>query len=312
MKKSMLLWLCVLIFSCAVIQPLHANAAPINTDTECTLTLHYTNNGMGFDNLDIHIYRVAEAFPDGTFELVIPYSSYPVNIHGITSQKEWKDVASTLSAYIGADHVQPYRTGKTDESGTVVFDKLETGLYLVGSVTAEDSEGSWLFSEFLMYLPTPLEDGSFDYDVEAIPKCIGFTPQPEGTKYTVIKLWKDAEYSEQRPVTITVNILNHGIVQDTVILSADNNWSYSWTDPDGTGSWAVVETDVPDHYQVTITSNETIFMITNTRQSDQPDPPPTGEIAPIWLYITIMWILGFLLVIFGIGVARGRFDEKKQ
>lgn len=312
MKKSMLRWLCVLIFCCAVLQPLQTNAAPIKTDSDCTLTLHYTNNGMGFDALDIHIYRVAEAFPDGTFELVAPYASYPVNIHGITSQKEWKDVASTLTAYIAADHVQPYRTGQTNESGTVDFDKLETGLYLVSSVTAEDTNGTWLFSEFMMYLPTPLDDGSFDYDVEAIPKRISFTPQPEGTKYTVVKLWKDVGYSEQRPAAVTVDILNHGVVHDTVILSADNNWSYSWTDPNGGGSWSVVEKDVPDHYMVTITSDETAFVITNTRQSDEPDPPQTGETAPIRLYITIMWISGFMLVIFGIGVSRGKYNEKKK
>lgn len=304
MRKNVLRWLCVMVFCCALFRPLQVNAVnALETERPCSLTLHYTQDGTGFSELDIRVYRVAEAFADGTFELVSPFSDYPVNIHGITSQKEWKDVATTLTAYIAADQVQPDRTETTDSDGTAAFAGLETGLYLVCGVVVENGTGTYQFDDFMVYLPTPRDD-TFEYDVEAKPKCTSFVPK---TEYQVIKLWKDAGDSGARPVSITIDILKDGVLRETVVLSADNDWSYAWTASAGDeGKWTVAERDVPQGYQVTISENTTTFTITNTSTPEQDGPPDTGDSLVLWPWVLACCISGSLLLILSI------YRERKQ
>ena len=294
MKRTILIGLCLALLLCACIQPGRVHAlTPLEPDHICSLTLHYTQDGLGFEGLSVRIYRVAEAFPDGTFELVAPFSGYPVNIHGITSQKEWQDVASTLKAYVAADQVEPTAVATTDETGTAVWENLQTGLYFVHGVIAEKESGTYQFNDFMVYLPTPLEGEGFDYDVEAVPKCTQFIPN---THFSLVKLWKDAGNEQDRPKSVTVDILKDGQLHETVVLSQENNWSYNWTVPEGTEVWTVVERDVPAGYTVSISENGYAFVITNTK-TNPVDPPVTGDVFPLWLLTSSLCISGFAIVL---------------
>lgn len=305
MKRTILYWLCVAAVCCCLLQPLTIYAVtPLDPAHRCSLTLHYTQEGVGFAGLEVRLYRVAEAFTDGTFALIEPFSGYPVNIHGITSQLEWRDVANTLTAYIAADQVQPDREDKTGEEGTVVFSDLETGLYLVSGAVAGNDRGVWRFDAFVVYLPAAGEE-DFNYDVEAIPKCGSFTP---GTEYSVIKLWKDGGRAGERPVSVTVDLLKDGTLQETVVLSAENDWSYSWRTADAQGLWTVVERDVPEDYQVVITNQETTFIITNT-SPDTSEVPDTGDTSPLWFYVVTLCISGLGLLLVGAWGMRGKKYE---
>ncbi len=292
-------WL-LLLFLC--LRPVTADAlTALEPERDCSLTLYYSQNGEGFPELTIQLYRVAEAAADGTFSLIEPFSGYPVNIHDITSQQEWRDVATTLVAYIAADRVMPTAETVTDAAGTARFAGLQTGLYLVCGVMAENDKGVYRFESFMVYLPTPGED-HYTYDVEAKPKCSEFTPY---TQYSVVKLWNDGGNAEKRPQSVTVEIRKDGIFVEEVVLNQENNWFYSWTVPDGEGHWTVVEKDVPADYQVIIRENETAFVITNS-WSDPSRPPDTGHIFPAWQMILIMCVSGFGLVLLGM------WRERKQ
>ena len=301
MKKKILSALCLLLMVCAFLQPHRVHAlTPLEPERPSSLTLYYTQDGQAFPDLDIRIYRVAEAHPDGTFDLLEPFSEYPVNIHGITSQKEWQDVSSTLRTYITADQVAPTRVATTNEEGTAIFSDLKTGLYLVCGVLAENETGIYRFNDFMVYLPTPLEEGDFDYDMEAKPKCTQFVPKKA---YSVVKLWKDAGNEGSRPKSVTVDILKDGVVYDTVVLSADNNWSYVWSVPEDGSLWSVLEKNVPDDYKVTISENAAGFTITNTKPTHE-DPPKTGDMTTLWHFAVCLCVSGFGLVLMGLW--RGR------
>ncbi len=248
-------------------------------------------------DVPIRIYRIAEAFPDGTFELIDPYASYPVNIHGVTAQEQWNSIADTLSAYIVSDKVAPYREERTNEDGVVGFTQLETGLYLVDEAMAENNSGTYLFHRFMVYLPTPQGDGSFDYAVEAKPKCTNYVPK---TEYRVTKLWQDSGHEANRPKEITVDIYKDAVLQETQILSAENNWSYHWyVSGEDHGKWTVVERTTPKGYTVTLRQNEGSFSIINTYKTDPetPDRPQTGDTSNFPLYILIMCLSGIALII---------------
>ena len=203
MRKHRSFRISAVILCLLLLLPLSVCAAEPDVEASCSLTLHYVREEAVFSGLEIRIYRVAEALEGWEFQKLEPYSGWPVNIHGITSQEEWQTAADTLTAYITAEGTEPYRTETTDGSGTAFFDDLETGLYLVAGAVASNEQGTWSFDRFMVYLPTPGEDG-YLYHVEALPKCSGFTPAPESRVYKLLKVWQDAGFEEQRPVSVTV------------------------------------------------------------------------------------------------------------
>ena len=221
------------------------------------------------------------------------------------TQKEWRDAANTLAAYIDAGNVAATKKAKTDASGKVTFSNLQTGLYLVKGVRAETEEGTYTFENFCIFLPTPT-DGKQNYDVTAKPKCT-FTPkeeEPELAEYKVVKLWKDSGSRSSRPRSVAVDILKDGKVWKSVVLDKDNQWSYSWSYEKDGSEWAVVEKDVPQRYTVVISRAEGVFSISNTAKSITEDVPKTGDTFALRPWLTTLSISGMLLMAIGIGRKR--------
>ncbi len=296
MRKGILLFLCLVLLSTFGVQ-----AAPENQ--QACLTLYYQKDNIAFSQLSVGIYRVAEALPDGSYELIEPFASYPVSIHCITSQEQWQKVAQTLWSYIVANQTKPDREAKTDASGRVCFSDLETGLYLVREAVAETNQGTYLFSRFMVYLPTPQPDGSFQYQVEAKPKSTDFIPK---TQYTVTKLWQDGGAQSLRPKQITVDIYQDGIWQESQVLSAANHWTYTWYVSEADqGQWTVAERSVPEPYKVTVKQNGGVFSIINTCPT-RPNPPQTGDTLALLPLIVIMCISGMALLLLGLHHRRNR------
>lgn len=307
MRKQIALLICVVVFCAAVFSPIQAYAlTPLDPTADASLTLHYQKEAQVFPDLQISIHRVAEAFQDGSFKLIAPFSSYSVNIYNVTSQAQWKNIATTLGSYIVANQIAPDRVEKTDETGTAVFEHLETGLYLVREVVAENNNGTYVFNQFMVYLPTPQTDGSFDYHVDANPKCVNYVPK---TQYRVTKLWNDAGHQSDRPAQITVDIYKDGTLHESQILDASNNWSYIWYVSDEDHSeWIVVERAVSEDYTVTVQQNGSSFSIINTYKSneDVPDIPQTGDTMNLLPWTLTMCFSGIMLILTGVYIRRKR------
>lgn len=299
MKNRILPLLCAVLLCAALLHPLCAYAAePLDPNAEASLTLYYQKDGKVFPDLQIGIFRVAEAFPDGSFQLLEPFSSYPVHIHDITQQSQWTHITTTLSSYIAANQVQPDREAATDAEGAARFSDLETGLYLVRQVIAENNDGTYIFNAFMVYVPTPQPDGSYAYHVQAKPKCLNYVLK---SKYTVIKLWQDDGHQATRPNAVTVEIYRDGVLQQTQVLNEENNWTYSWyVSDDDKGIWTVAEQSVPEHYKVTIQENTGVFTLINARPFDPDMPPQTGDTFSPLPWILAMCFSGILLLILGI------------
>lgn len=296
MRKRILSWLLLTVLCFFTLCPLRAAAVEaVDPQAEAGLTLYYQKDGYCFSELDICIYRVASVSPDGTFSLLAPFSDYPVNIYGITTQLQWDQVADTLHSRIVADGVAPSHQTKTDTSGSAVFQGLETGLYFVDAVRAENDTATYVFNRFMVYLPTPQPNGSQNYTVEANPKCTHYVPKRQ---YTVTKLWQDAGQGESRPKSVTVDIYKDGSLYETQILSSENNWSYTWkVSGEDTGVWTVAEQNVPEHYKVTVTQKGSVFYITNARQSQSVTPPTGDSFTPLpWVLALCLSGIGLLIL----------------
>lgn len=295
MKKRILPLVFLVVVGLCVLRPACAYAAAgLDPNAEASMTLHYRKENHGFAGLPIAVYRVAEASSDGTFALIEPFASYSINIHGISSQEQWNRIAQTLCSYIVANQVMPDREATTDANGTAYLPTLETGLYFVREAVAENDTGTYIFNQFMIYLPTPRPDGTYDYDVEANPKCTEFVPK---TRYTVTKLWEDAGKQNLRPREITVEIYRDGMLQETQSLNTSNNWSYTWTvSGEDHGRWTVAERSVLDAYQVTVQQSGSTFSIINTC-GEEPEHPKTGDSFTPLPWILALCFSGVMLLI---------------
>ena len=197
MKNCLFRVLTILLLVLTLLQPASVLAAEtIDVNRGCSMELQYSKEGNSFPGLSIRIYRVAEMDQYGYHDLLPPFDTMPVRIEGIQSQKEWRDAAETMLSYIVADQITPDHIAATDSRGIVTFSNLETGLYLIQGVVAENSTGVYQFEDFFMFLPTYQSDGSQIYDMVAKPKCTSFQPKYE---YQVTKLWKDQGIKNQLP-----------------------------------------------------------------------------------------------------------------
>ncbi|MBO7251561.1 MAG: Cna B-type domain-containing protein [Oscillospiraceae bacterium] len=303
MKKKLIYRLWMLLCLMVLLKPVTADAiTPLDPTRNCSLNIHYGAEGANFSGVTVQIYRVAAASPDGTFDLIEPFSGYPVNIHSITSQQEWRDTAATLVSYITAERVPATAQAVTNEAGIAAFPQLKTGLYLVLGSSHTNLERTYWFEDFLIYLPTPLNGGeSFDYDMDAKPKPTGVTVYDQ---YTVRKLWKDSGNSGNRPREIYVDIFKNGELYETVTLNANNQWTYTWHTGSVGDRWTVLERDIPNGYTVTVGTQDNVFTITNSRNTPPSAPPKTGDTFPIWSCICVLAASGILLILLGLSQKR--------
>ncbi|WP_434309995.1 Cna B-type domain-containing protein [Hominifimenecus sp. rT4P-3] len=120
-------------------------------------------------------------------------------------------------------------------------------------------------------------------------------PKPEPENLTVKKVWSDEENKNgQRPDCITVTLYNGEQAVDKGILSAGNNWSYTWHNLDGSGDWSVLETGIPKGYTPSYHTKEGVVTITNTASLIQ-----TGQMS--WP-IPVLGGLGFSFIAVGLFV----------
>jgi hypothetical protein len=90
------------------------------------------------------------------------------------------------------------------------------------------------------------------------------THTPELTNITVNKIWNDSNNQDGiRPESISVNLFANGIIVRTVIITKDDNWTYTFTDlpkfSNGTEIiYSVKEAIVSDNYTSTVNGTEII------------------------------------------------------
>ena len=104
------------------------------------------------------------------------------------------------------------------------------------------------------------------------------TPPTYPLDITVHKVWSN-DNGKARPSSVTVTLYNGDIAYDRVRLSAHNNWTYTWKDPNAYGNWQVIETNIPKGYVPSYSVSGNIVTVTNTRSLIQ-----TGQLNwPVWV-----------------------------
>ena len=266
-RRFLVLLLCV-ILSLGLL-PLAVGAETIDTGRDCALTVDFLDNGVPIAGFPFAIYCVASVDAQGTFTAEGDFQKYPVRLNGL-SQDQYADLARTLDAYARQDDLKPLKSSQTLNTGSVYFEDLQTGLYLVAGNSAAIDGKSYTADSFLVSLPSKASDGSLTYKVITRPKHITseIPDTPETVSRRVLKLWQ-GDVEEFRPEKLTVHLLKDGAVYDTVALTEDNSWRCTWENlpkyhTDGhLIRWQLTE-EVPEHYLVSLGQEGETFLLTNT------------------------------------------------
>ena|GEM_PF-596217 len=266
-----------------------AAASAANTTGSLTLTHKYTDdagNVTALEGVTSKIYKVADFDGNTQFTILDEYADYlnMDTIYAAEDQSQMQEYFESLQSYIYSNNVTPTATGTSDARGVTTYSNLGFGLYLVISDTLDLTEYTYTFQSFIVSVPQikELENGGIGYsgldadvNVEATPKCERVVKDiPE--QYYVYKRWSDSGYESNRPSSITVYIYKDGVEDSVVTLSADNNWTYSWSTEKG-HTWTVSE-DAVDGYTSSVSQSGTSFTITNTYNvPETPEEPDDDE-----------------------------------
>lgn len=244
------------------------------------VTLHEMSEDTYVEGAEITIYKIADAYLDGVnlaFKYTDELSSCSVSLDDLTIDDLSKKI--TLC-------VKPESVGTsliTNDFGTVIFNDLDLGLYLVSQTNKV--EGYSNIDSFLVQIPKVI-DNSWTYDIIANPK----TDIYKEIDLVVNKVWNTD--SNKLPEKVEIELLLDGEVIDTVILNSTNKWTHTFKNLEKSDKYSVREINIPKGYKVSYTNNEYIFTVTNTDTLAN-----TGQ---LFYSIIILAIFGLIFILLGV------------
>lgn len=98
-------------------------------------------------------------------------------------------------------------------------------------------------------------------------------------------LWDDVDYEYKRPQSIIINLYRNNIVYDTIVISEENNWRYTWNNLSAEYDWYIKEEQASEIHTSTIEKKDDVFLITklykeSTIVPEEPEEPEKPEEKP--------------------------------
>ena len=306
----------------------------INVNREGSISVYFGDNGEGFPDVEFSLYRVARVSADGTFTLTGDFRDYSLRLNDLDSS-DWRALAQTLDAYVARDDLEPLRVDETGRNGEVTFSDLSTGLYLIIGERYVDGRESYTPEPMLVALPGQTDSGRLDYSVDVSCKYDNRNrerdkdrdkdrdrdrdrdeeEEEEEEEYEYIslkvqKVWNDYGSEDERPEEIDVYLMRDGVIVDTVTLSRETDWEYSWDRLDAESKWQVIEAEVPEGYTMMVMREGNVFVMSNSRPPKIPEKlPQTGM---LWWPVSVLSSVGLILIVIGLIIRsrQGDSDEK--
>lgn len=206
--------------------------------------------------------------------------------------------AKAVYNYLRRNYEEDYATSSF--RGTAKFYDLNLGIWLVCG--APDNEMK--FKPFFVFIPTEA-NGMKNYVIHATPKLD--EDDSDNINLMVTKKWDDDNNaSNERPKSVTVNLLLNGETVDKIKLSESNGWNYTFKDLENVEGYSVEEVEV-DRYTAEYAGDvKEGFIITNIHDDNK--LPQTGQ---KWIPIIILFIAGIACITLGIIESRERKNENK-
>lgn len=246
-----------------------------------TVTLLEETEKEPIEGTEITLYKIAIVKEENHQLRLKPIDELSVcnlELNDLSNQELINDIETCI-----IDKEIPKYKEVTNDYGSVKFDNLKLGLYLVKQTNIQ--KGYSTIDSFLTIIPQEIEN-IWTYDIEAIPKTEIFKTMD----LTVKKVWNNN--SNKIIEYVKINLLKGKEVIDTVKLSKENNWMHTWIDIPKSDEYNVIEIDIPKDYQATYRFENNIFTVTNTNKLVQ-----TGNNT---LLISLLSFIGIIFITIGI------------
>lgn len=206
--------------------------------------------------------------------------------------------AKAVYNYLRRNYEEDYATSSF--RGTAKFYDLNLGIWLVCGAP----DNKMKFKPFFVFIPTEA-NGMKNYVIHATPKLD--EDDSDNINLMVTKKWDDDNNtSNERPKSVTVNLLLNGETVDKIKLSESNGWNYTFKDLENVEGYSVEEVEV-DRYTAEYAGDvEEGFIIINIHEDNK--LPQTGQ---KWIPIIILFIAGIACITLGIIESRERKNENK-
>lgn len=264
-------------------------AGKIDSTTSCSLTVTYSKGNIKFSDMDVSIYKVANVTNDVVYTVLEPFSKEPIDLTAIKDNSEYGKLANTFYGYVNKDKVTPTASAKTDSNGSIKFNQLSVGLYLVTPLTKQVDDTVYSYNPLLVAVPDVDNEGNWVYDISVKPKSM----LPDKKERKVVVNWDDAGNENSRPKEIVVDIFKDGEVYETVTLNEDNNWSFNWFNDDSDANWSVAPKTQNSKYSFTVDLKGNVFTV-NAKFIPS---PKTGDFGIQYLFgLAAVAFLGLVAV----------------
>lgn len=278
-------------------------AEDIDLNRSSTITVQYDVSEIEFE-----LYKVFDVNPDSSLIVSEKFESLKdqVDFSKTATESESAELAATLDEYAQLDDYKPDYKATVSEDGTALFPDVKPGVYLLKSETHVYSKRNYITQPVLFYAPKEnLVDLKWDYSFTLIPKAESKPALRDPLK--VVKVWNDRDDRKKiRPKEITITLNLDGKFYTEVVLSEENNWTYTWDDIPVETGYQIVEKDVPAGYTVSYkeTGNEisSVHTITNTLKEEPGPRPPrkpnTGSSSNWTMWLSMAGLSSLCLGLF--------------
>lgn len=275
---------------------------PFVQEHRCVLVMDYFSEDLPIAGAEFKVYRVADLDQDLNMTLSGDFADCPVTLNGL-DREALERTARVLASYAEDKHLAPGWGAVTDEQGRIQLSDLTVGVYLtVGSPIQIGDRVYYSLPQLIVLPQYDEQDADWDYAVSIRLKGIFIGSEEELLSLTVLKRWVDSGFEASRPEEITVHLLWNGKRYDTVRLSEENQWAYTWEGLLPVGQWTVEE-EVPEGYVLEITRENNTFLLKNYHKNI----PQTGQ---TWWPVPILLAVGLILMAWGIRKVRGKGHEE--
>lgn len=286
MKRIKIILLSILMLYSTNIYALEGNTIDFNSKGSIEITLNEKTDNEKIEGTEILLYKVADAKSENhnlMFEYIDELKSCNASLNDLETKSKSEEIEKCIN-----ENIKSLKQ-ITDINGTVKYNDLDLGLYLVKQNNIV--EGFSKIDSFLVMIPK-IVNNKWIYDIKSTPK----TDIIRVIDINVKKVWNtstsNTNDSIKLPRSIEVELLLNDKVIDTVKLSKDNNWSYTWEDLAKSEEYTIKEINVPKGYTPSYQKDNNTFIVTNTSTLVQ-----TGQM--LWI-VMLLIITGITFIIISI------------
>lgn len=271
-------------------------AVRVVTTASCRLTVEYKYEEKALENARFRLYKVGEISEDAVITLDTQFDPYNIVINP-TDFSSLATTAKELDNTLKIFDTKPYAISETNQQGQIIWENLPVGVYLLSGDPLSADDKIYTSSPQLVFLPARNStDSDWNYNQLVTVKNTAMDQTEKTISLSVQKRWDDAGYEDKRPASVTVNLLCDNQRYDSIVLSADNGWTHTWTGLSGKRNWSVEEI-VPENYIARTEFNGSRFILTNSRENI----PDTGV---LWWPVPVMILIGSICIGYGIYIRK--------